>query len=91
MKPRPTICEFCHHASPTVVYHHVFGKRYKHLIDDPDNKVALDVEHHTNSSIFSAHKTPARFKEWIISIRGEEWWQRLLEKKNRHPKDMPLQ
>jgi hypothetical protein len=84
---KPTTCEYCRRADGSVVNHHVLGRRYRHLVDDPDNLVPLCLEHHTQSSWFSAHLTPAEFKKWIISHRGDEWWERLLKKKQRHPKD----
>ena len=74
---RPTRCEYCNRGTSVLFKHHVLGRRFKKVKDDPLNHCYLDIEHHTVSSEFSAHLTPKKFKEWIISKRGEAWWEEL--------------
>ena len=50
---------------------------------DLDNGVCLCAGCHTFSSEWSAHQTPCLFHEWIIEIRGNEWYKSL---KFRHQK-----
>ena len=77
-------CEYC--GKPGYG-HHVYGRRFKSLRDDPNNICYLCNEHHTNSSVFSAHRTPVKFLLWLTDRRGEEWRQRLREKA--HPRIFP--
>lgn len=72
------VCEKCgsvHLADP----HHFYGRRYRSIWTDPENGVYLCGQHH----IAWAHGHPAEFKAWIISRRGQEWYDRLTAKKNR--------
>jgi hypothetical protein len=46
------------------------------------NGVLLNHEFHTESSVFSAHGTPKKFKDWIRGEMGFEAYDRL-EKKSR--------
>ena len=79
----PMKCEKCNVKDDTVTYHHYYGRRYKHLENDYDNRIALCGEHHTLSSEFSAHLTPKLFEEWSRMKRGELWFERLKLKKQK--------
>lgn len=70
-------CEKCG-TDKLMEHHHIHGRRYKSIEHDPDNGVLLCILHH----IHWAHKKPREFQSWIRAKRGEEWWQRLLNKKN---------
>lgn len=78
----PLVCEYCKIKDDTVVYHHYYGRRYKHLKHDIDNRIPLCNEHHNGSSNFSAHLTPKKFETWILEKRGREWLYRLNDKKH---------
>ena len=75
-------CLVCGEQSPSVVIHHVFNRSYKFLVDHPLNWIPLCCEHHTDSSEMSAHKTPKKFKEFLINQKGEGWWSELVELAN---------
>lgn len=62
--------------------HHIYSRSKLSTRWDTDNGVCLCVAHHTLSSSFSAHKTPAEFIEWIKERRGEEWYMSLRRKAN---------
>ena len=76
-------CEYCSIINESVVYHHFYGRRYKSLIHDIDNRIPLCGKHHNISSEFSAHLTPADFVDWIEQKRGEGWINRLRDKRNK--------
>lgn len=59
-------------------HHHVFGRRYKSIVHDPENGVLLCSQHH----VPWAHAEPKVFQLWIRLLRGEDWWRRLLDKRN---------
>ncbi len=79
----PYTCEKCGRCDNTVVIHHVFGRRYKHILWDPDNRSPLCCEHHTGSSEFSTTRTPSKYINWIIEKRGPVWWRKLIKKARR--------
>lgn len=62
--------------------HHIFVRKNKSTRWDLMNGVLLNHEYHTESSVFSAHKTPKKFREWIRGEMGFEAYDRL-EKKSR--------
>lgn len=57
--------------------HHVYSRSNHSVRWDVRNGVCLTVGHHVFSSVFSAHKTPIEFIEWIKGVRGEEWYNDL--------------
>ena len=72
-------CEYC--GKPTGLNsHHIFSRSNKSTRYDLDNGVCLCVGHHTFSSSFSAHKTPAEFIEWIKEKKGDGWYEKLRRK-----------
>lgn len=73
-------CEYCGHAG-NLQAHHVVTRSNKNLRWDILNGVCLCMEHHTLSSEFSAHKKPAKFKEWFINHRGIEVYEDIQRKK----------
>lgn len=62
--------------------HHIFSRSKRSTRWYLDNGITLCVAHHTFSSGFSAHKTPAEFIEWIKEKKGEEWYNNLRLKGN---------
>ena len=60
--------------------HHIFTRNNYAVRWDMDNGITLCSGCHTMSSIFSAHKTPLEFIEWIREFWGEEWYERLRAK-----------
>lgn len=72
-------CEYCGKTSP-LNSHHIFSRSKKSTRWNINNGICLCVGHHTFSSSFSAHKTPAEFIEWIKEKRGEKWYAELRQK-----------
>lgn len=74
-------CEYCGKTSP-LNSHHIFSRSKKTTRWNINNGICLCVGHHTFSSSFSAHKTPAEFIEWIKEKRGEKWYAELRHSAN---------
>ena len=51
--------------------HHIYSRSKKSTRWYVPNGLCLCVGHHVFSSIFSAHKTPLEFTEWLINYRGQ--------------------
>ena len=75
-------CEYCFGTQNLNAHHH-YGKRALSTRWEFDNGVCLCPNHHTFSSIFSAHQTPADFVKWIEDKRGQNWADRLRKKHNK--------
>ena len=60
--------------------HHVFGKGNYSTRYELENGCCLCVGCHKFSIKFSAHETPMEFTKWILSKRGEDWYNRLKKK-----------
>ena len=73
-------CEYCKRKDKPLNSHHIFSRSNKAVRHDMDNGICLCVGHHTFSSKFSAHKTPAEVIEWIKDYKGLEWYERLRAK-----------
>ena len=73
----PYKCAYCSKRDNSVVMHHIFGRRYSHIKDDVDNQIPLCYGHHEGLSEFSAHKTPRKFKEWLIAVWGTARYYKL--------------
>ena len=69
-------CEYCG-KKDYLNSHHIFSRSNRSVRWDLDNGICLDSGCHVFSSVFSAHKTPAEFVEFIKDKRGEEWYQSL--------------
>lgn len=82
-------CEYCQNEHKPLNSHHIFSRSNKAVRHDLDNGICLCVGHHTFSSKFSAHKTPAEFIEWIKEYRGLDWYERLRAKARRVKKNDP--
>jgi len=65
-------CEYCG-KDTTLNSHHIYSRSKKSVRWCLLNGVCLCVSHHTFSSTFSAHKTPAEFIDWIELNRGVTW------------------
>lgn len=72
-------CVYCGKTS-YLNSHHIFSRSNRSTRWDVNNGITLCVAHHTFSSGFSAHKTPAEFIEWIKELKGEEWYNALRRK-----------
>lgn len=75
------MCERCRKPSPLNA-HHFYSRSIRSVRWDIFNGFCLCVGCHVFSSKFSAHKTPAEFFEWAIDLRGQEWYDRLKDRKN---------
>lgn len=71
-------CEYCG-KSEHLNAHHLFSRSNNSLRWDLDNGICLCVTHHV-FGIFSAHKAPLEFAEWVKETRGIEWYENLRKK-----------
>ena len=71
-------CEFCK-TDRYLNAHHIYSRSNLTMRYNLDNGVCLCSGHHTLSSMFSAHKTPLEFLEWIKSKRGDKWYDSIRE------------
>ena len=69
-------CEFCGRED-YLNSHHIYSRSKLSTRWSVDNGACLCVAHHTFSSKFSAHKTPADFMDFIENKRGSEWLDKL--------------
>ncbi len=70
--------------------HHIFSKTKRSLRWALKNGITLCSSHHTLSSLFSAHKTPAEFVEWIKEKWGIKWYESLREMARKTDGEIPL-
>lgn len=68
-------CEYCG-KDHGLNSHHVFSRSNRIVRWDLDNGVCVCVLHHV-FGLFSAHKSPIEFIEWLKEKRGIEWYERL--------------
>jgi len=68
-------CEYCGKEG-RVNSHHIFSRSNHSVRWDLDNGICLCVSHHV-FGLFSAHKSPLEFADWIRERRGDEWYQKL--------------
>lgn len=76
-------CEYCKNDNKPLNSHHIFSRSNMAIRHDLDNGICLCVGHHTFSSKFSAHKTPAEFIEFLKEYRGLEKYELLRQKAKR--------
>lgn len=74
----------CQHCCTTenLNSHHLFTRSRRATRWEIENGICLCASHHTFSQEFSAHKTPAKFKEWFVGVKWEKHYNDL-EKKSR--------
>lgn len=72
-------CEYCGKTN-YLNAHHIYSRSNNSTRHDPENGIALCSGHHTLSSQFSAHKTPADFMDWIVALRGYSWLKTLRQR-----------
>ena len=71
-------CEYCGKIT-NLNSHHIFSRSNHHLRWDLENGACLCVGHHT-LGLFSAHKSPLEFAEFLKGKRGLKWYRDLLDK-----------
>ena len=71
-------CEYCGKVTG-LNSHHVFSRSNNRVRWDTDNGVCVCVLHHV-FGLFSAHKSPIEFVEWIKEARGVGWYEKLRAK-----------
>jgi hypothetical protein len=69
-------CEYCGRTDKLNV-HHIFSRAKKSVRWDTDNACILCPLHHCLSSDFSAHLTGMLFYDFIVNLRGQDWYKRL--------------
>lgn len=80
-------CEYCGKTT-NLQAHHIYSRRNEATRFDVNNGVCLCAGCHTMSSVFSAHKTPLEFVQWLIKYKGQAYLDDLkvkahsIEKKN---------
>lgn len=67
-------CAYCG-TSENLNSHHIFTRSRMGTRWNIDNGICLCANHHTFSQQFSAHGTPAKFNEWLIGIKWEDFVQ----------------
>lgn len=75
-------CEVPYCGKKTLNSHHIFSRSKKSTRWYVPNGICLCVGHHTFSNIFSAHKTPTEFTEFLYEYRGKDFMDRLRLKAN---------
>ena len=53
--------------------HHIESRVHRSTRWDIDCGICLSATHHTFSSEFSAHKTPAKFRDWLIETKWQQF------------------
>lgn len=69
-------CVYCG-KNKNVQAHHIFSRSNRSTRWYLPNGISVCVGHHLFSSVFSAHKTPIEFAEWLKERNGEEWYDDL--------------
>lgn len=72
------ICEYCG-KNTSLNAHHIFSRSNFSTRWEIGNGISLCVGHHI-FGIFSAHKSPVEFIEWLKEKRGIEWYENLRSK-----------
>lgn len=62
--------------------HHIFSRSKYVTRWDVENGVCLCPGCHTLSSVFSAHKTPIEFVDWLYKTKGKKFIDKLRLKSN---------
>lgn len=74
-------CEYCKKESGKLDSHHIMSRKQLNTRWDSSNCCVLCSEHHRfGNKGFSAHTTPDYFKDWIIKVKGEDFYNKLLMK-----------
>lgn len=68
-------CEYCG-GIKALNSHHIFSRSNMSLRWDENNGICLCALHHV-LGLFSAHKAPLEFAEWIKEKRGDDWYNQL--------------
>jgi len=75
-------CEYCG-STENLNAHHIVGRRNYSTRWYLPNACILCSKHHTFDSDFSAHQNPLDFSIWILKERGQDWWDDILNQKNK--------
>ena len=73
VRDRDEVCRKC--GSDGVAVHHIFVKDYNPTSCDPNNGVFLCGNCH-----YWAHHKLKEFRDWIIKIHSQEWFDKLERK-----------
>ena len=68
-------CEYCGKTTG-LNSHHIFSRSNRRVRWNVNNGVCVCVLHHV-FGLFSAHKSPIEFIEWLKDTRGEKWYNDL--------------
>lgn len=72
-------CQYCW-TTENLNSHHIFTRSRRATRWDIYNGICLCANNHTFSQVFSAHKTPAKFKEWFVWVKWEKHYDDLERK-----------
>jgi len=75
-------CEYCGTTVKQLHSHHLYTRSRKSTRWNTDNGICLCASHHVLSSIFSAHKTPREFNEWLDKYKSEDFMVKLRLRSN---------
>jgi len=71
-------CAYCGRQTGKLEAHHIFTRSRDNTRWDIQNGICLCVNHHKfGNDGFSAHSTPDNFKNWLIKLKGENFYQML--------------
>lgn len=69
--------------------HHIESRTHRATRWDLDNGICLSSNHHTYSSVFSAHKTPEKFAIWLRETKWDDFVDNLHKKSRQVVKVTP--
>lgn len=76
-------------SSENLNSHHIESRSHYATRWSIDNWICLTSNHHTFSQEFSAHKTPAKFREWLIETKWQEFVDNLYKESRKVVKITP--
>jgi hypothetical protein len=77
-------CTICGKSNGVLNAHHFKSRIYKGIRWYQPNLICLCVHCHTFGTKFSAHKTPKEFKDKMLKLRGQEWYDDIQNKAKNH-------
>ena len=82
VKERDGACVYCGKTT-YLNAHHIYSRSNRSTRWYLPNGITLCPAHHTFSSTFSAHKTPAEFVDWLREIKGDNFLEDLKNEKKK--------
>jgi len=77
-------CEVCGKSDGVLNAHHFKSRVYKGVRWYLPNLICLCTHCHVFNHKFSAHRTPEAFKERMLELKGQEWFDDIEKRANDH-------